>query len=69
MAKKPVNQGKAWSDKQEVYLKKLAKENTPTDLMAYREGRSEAAVRAKAQELGISLKPTNKHPDKGHKKN
>lgn len=62
MAKKPVNQGKAWNQKQEVQLKKLVKGNTPTPLIAYKLGRTSEAVRSKAQDLGVSLKPTNKPP-------
>lgn len=68
MAKRPVNQGKLWTKDGESRMKKLVGQNTPTDLLAYKLGRSEDAVRSKAQEMGISLKPTNKHPDKrrGH---
>jgi len=68
MAKKPTNQGKSWTGTQETKLKKLAKGNTPTGLMAYELGRSEAAVRAKAGELGVSLKPVNKSPYNRRKK-
>lgn len=68
MAKKPINQNKPWVTESENQLKKLIKQNTPTDVLAFKLGRTEAAIRAKAQELGLSLKPTNKHPDKGHKK-
>ena len=56
MAKKPTNQGKTWTSTQESQLKKLAKGDTPTRLMAYRLGRTPAAVQAKAQELNVSLK-------------
>ncbi len=68
MAKRPVNQGKLWTKDGEVRMKKLVGQNTPTDLLAYKMGRSEAAIRAKAGELRISLKPVNKHPDKRRKK-
>jgi hypothetical protein len=43
-------------------LRKEAKGNTPTKLIAYEHGRSEAAIRDKASEEGISLKPTNQSP-------
>lgn len=43
-------------------LRALAKGNTPTGLIAYRLGRTEDAVRAKASEKHISLKPTNQSP-------
>lgn len=67
MAKKPTNQGKTWTSTQESQLKKLAKGDTPTRLMAYRLGRTPAAVQAKAQELNVSLKPINKSPYNRHK--
>lgn len=67
MAKKPTNQGKVWTRVQESQLKKLAKGNTPTRLMAYRLGRTPKAVQSKAQELDISLKPVNKSPYNRHK--
>jgi hypothetical protein len=62
MAKEPKKHREAWTRADESALKQLAKGNTPTPLMAYRLGRSEAAIRAKAQELDVSLKPTNKSP-------
>lgn len=63
MAKtKPVNQGKAWTSAQETKLKQLARGNTPSRLIAYKLGRSAAAIQAKAQDLNVSLKPINKSP-------
>jgi hypothetical protein len=67
MARKPTNQGKAWTQAWESQLRKLAKGNTPTRLMAYRLGRTTVAVQSKAQELNISLKPVNKSPYNRHK--
>lgn len=67
MAKKPANQGKAWTSTQKSQLKKLARGDTPTRLMAYKLGRTPAAVQAKAQELNVSLKPINKSPYNRHK--
>ena len=43
-------------------LRKPAKENTPTRVMGVKLGRTEDAVRAKASEKGISLKPANQSP-------
>jgi len=43
-------------------LKKLVKGNIPTGLIAHQLGRSEDAVRSKASELEVSLKPTNQSP-------
>lgn len=68
MAKKPTNQGKAWTKPQESRLKTLAKGNTPTKLLAYKLGRSAAAVQSKAQDLGVSLRPVNKSPYNRRKK-
>jgi hypothetical protein len=68
MAKIPKNQGKAWTDKDISNLKKLVKGNTPTGLIAYELGRSEDALRSKASDIDISLKPTNQSPYNRQKK-
>lgn len=68
MAKTPKNSGKQWTDNDVRKLEKLVKGNTPTGLIAYQLGRSEDAVRSKASDLGISLKPTNKSPYNRQKK-
>jgi hypothetical protein len=62
MAKTPKNQGKSWTNQDVSKLEKLVKGNTPTGLLAYELGRTQEAIRAKASELGISLKPTNQSP-------
>lgn len=62
MASKPKNQGEEWTSEQEKTLVKLARGNTPTPLIAYKEGRSVASIYGKAQEMGVSLDPTNKSP-------
>jgi len=62
MTKWPDNKGKAWSKQDVSDLKKLAKENTPTRVIGLKLGRTEDAVYSKAQEEGISLKPTNQSP-------
>lgn len=59
---KPTNQGKAWTSTQESQLRSLAKGNTPTPLIGYKLGRTPAAVQSKAQDLKVSLHPTNKSP-------
>jgi hypothetical protein len=43
-------------------MKQLVKEKTPTRVMALKLVRTPAAIYNKAQELGISLKPTNRRP-------
>jgi len=62
MAKTPKNSGKPWSKGDIDKLKGLVNQNTPTGLIANKLGRSEDAVRSKATELDISLKPTNQSP-------
>ena len=64
----PVFSGKHWTPAEEKKLKKLAKGNTPTPLMAYELDRTEAGVRNKASEIDLSLKPTNKSPYNRQKK-
>jgi len=56
------NTGKVWTSTQVKELKQLAKENTPTRVIGLKLGRTEDAVRAKANEEGVSLKPTNQSP-------
>ncbi len=62
MAKAPVNHGKQWTPDDVKQLKQLAKENTPTRVIGMKMGRTEDAVRAKAGENDLSLKPTNQSP-------
>lgn len=62
MAKPPANHGKQWKPAEVTQLKQLAKENTPTRVIGLKLGRSEDAVRAKAGEESVSLKPTNQSP-------
>jgi len=68
MAKTPPNSGKSWTDTDLDKLQKLAKGNTPTGLIAYKLGRSEASVYGKASTEGISLKPVNQSPYNRRKK-
>lgn len=53
------NKGTDWSAADVQSLKNLVKKNTCTDCIAKKLGRTESAVRSKAQELGISLKPND----------
>lgn len=68
MPKKPVNQGELWTEKDMSQLKKLVKQNTPTRVIGLKLGRSEDAVRSKASNEDISLKPTNQSPYNRRKK-
>ena len=56
------NKGTSWAPEEVAELKRLAKQNTPTPLIANKLQRTESAVESKAQTEGISLKPTNRSP-------
>lgn len=56
------NIGKYWSITEEKKLSQLARQNTPTRVIGLKLGRPEAGVRAKAQELNVSLRPLNQSP-------
>ena len=62
MAKPPKNHGHSWKPADEAKLRKLATQNTPTRVIGLKLERTESAVRGKAQELKVSLKPTNQSP-------
>jgi hypothetical protein len=68
MAEEPRNAGKPWTKALLEKLRRLAQKNVPTRLIAFELGRSEDAVRAKASEEDISLKPTNQSPYNRRKK-
>jgi hypothetical protein len=60
--KKPVNAGKYWTSDDIARLRQLARENTPTRVMGLKLGRTAEAVYDKAEDIGLSLKPTNQRP-------
>lgn len=62
MAKTPKNHGADWTRSDDAQLRKLAKQNTPTPLIAYKMQRTEPAIRNRASEIDLSLKPTNQSP-------
>jgi hypothetical protein len=62
MAKKPKNSGKPWSAAEVRQLKTEIKQNTPTRVMGLKHGRTPGAVQSKANDLGLSTKPTNQSP-------
>lgn len=68
MVKKPAKAGQTWGKGDIAKLTSLAGGNTPTGLIAYKLQRSEDAVRKKASDEGVSLKPTNKSPYNRRKK-
>jgi hypothetical protein len=62
MTKSTRNTGKHWSRSEVGQLNNLAAQNTPTRVIGLKLGRTEEAVRSKASEKGVSLKPTNQSP-------
>ena len=62
MVKKPPNSGKKWTPSQVDQLKKEIRQNTPTRVLGLHLGRTPAAVQSKANDLGLSTKPTNQSP-------
>lgn len=62
MANPPANHGKQWTPADVSQLKQLAKQNTPTRVIGLKMSRTEDAVRNKASENDVSLKPTNQSP-------
>lgn len=62
MAKRPTKSGKPWTPREVAQLRKEADGNTPTRVIGLHLDRSEDAVRSKASDEGISLKPTNQRP-------
>lgn len=58
----PKNAGKSWTRSDVRELRELAAGNTPTRVIGLKLGRSEDAVRSKAADENVSLKPTNQSP-------
>jgi hypothetical protein len=56
------NSGGEWADDDVQQLRELPEGNTPVGVMSMRLGRSEDAIRSKAQAEGISLAPANRPP-------
>lgn len=65
---KPHPEGKHWNGAEIQQMKKLAKGNTPTGLIADKLGRTEDAIYSEASEQDITLKSTNKPPYNRRKK-
>jgi hypothetical protein len=56
------NMSKEWTSEDVRTLRRLARDNTPTGVISLKMGRTETAVRSKAQREGVSLRPTNRSP-------
>ena len=54
--------GEPWTPQEVRELRALAKGNTPTGVISLKLGRTETAIRGKAQREGISLAPINRSP-------
>jgi hypothetical protein len=57
-----ASSGRAWTEDQVRQLRELAEGNTPVGVMSVHLGRTEDAIRAKAEAEGISLAPPNRRP-------
>lgn len=68
MTKKPEKHGTPWTKEELKQLEKLVDQNTPTRIIGLKLGRTEDAIRSKASEEDISLKPTNQSPYNRRKK-
>jgi hypothetical protein len=62
MAKQPEHAHEPWTRVQKTELKKLARENTPTRIIALKLERTPSAVQTEASKLDVSLKPSNQSP-------
>lgn len=62
MANQPKNHGQAWTSAQDRQLRDLAHSNTPTRVIGLKMGRTPDAIRARAGEKSVSLKPPNQSP-------
>ncbi|WP_167313550.1 hypothetical protein [Mesorhizobium opportunistum] len=60
--KEPKQHRKPWTSDEVKILKQLAKENTPTRVIALKMERTPAAIQGKASDEDISLKPVNQSP-------
>lgn len=58
----PANHREPWTPAEVKQLRQEIKENTPTRVMGLKHGRPPGAVQAKANDLGLSTKPTNQRP-------
>jgi hypothetical protein len=56
------NRGKTWTPTQRSTLRGLARQNTPTRLIAWKFGRTTEAIYTQAARQRTSLKPPNHSP-------
>lgn len=58
----PANHNKSWTGADDAALRREAAGNIPTRVIGLHLKRTEDAVRSRATDLGVSLKPTNQSP-------
>lgn len=56
------NTGRPWTVADDLLLRRLVQQNTPTRVIGLKMGRTEAAIYSRAAFLGLSVKPTNQSP-------
>ncbi|MEV6283883.1 hypothetical protein [Kribbella sp. NPDC051770] len=61
-SKSAPDSGEEWSDDEVRRLMELAEMNTPTEAIGAELGRTEDAVRSKAQAVGVFVPPSNRPP-------
>ena len=62
MSKYTRNVGKEWTKEDLAQLRQLARQNTPTRVIGLKLGRTPTAIRSKAGQEHISLRPVNQKP-------
>ena len=62
MSKSTRNANTRWTPSQVAQVRQLAAGNTPTRVIAFKVGRTPAAISTKASEAAISLAPPNQSP-------
>jgi porphobilinogen deaminase len=62
MRKPPTHHNKAWTGVELAALRRLARGNTPTRVIALKLQRTDASVYSEASRKRISLEPTNQSP-------
>jgi hypothetical protein len=65
---KPSRSGKLWTKEEVKTLKDLARQNTPTRVIAIKIHRTPRAIQSKARDEKISLAPWNQKPYNRQKK-
>jgi hypothetical protein len=56
------NANRPWTAGEDFQLRSLAAGNTPTRVIGLKLGRSAIAVQARANQMGLSLRPVNQSP-------